>query len=113
MVAILSASTSFSDALGEHGWQAGSEDFFLSLGDVILDATEDDEFVVKIVDGVTGAPISIARLADGADVDEIFRTSLDHYGFCWHFLDAVALDVNTRDVGVAIEADWGELIREI
>ena len=68
---IVSQSAAFHDPLGEHRRQAGGDDFLLSLGDVILDAAEHDEVVIEVEDRITGAPVAVARLADGADVDEI------------------------------------------
>lgn len=69
---------------------------------------------VDVVEDVGGAWVAVAGLADGAGVDEVFGVGLDLVGFAGgDVFDFGGLDVGARDVGVAVEADLGELVGEV
>ncbi len=55
------------EALGE----AGHEDAALRGGHVVGNAVVDDAGGFDVVDGVCGAPVMVAGLADGAGIDEM------------------------------------------
>ena len=59
------------EALGEAFGEAGEEDAALGGLDVVGDAEVGDGAGVRVVDGVGGAPVEVAGLADGAGVDEL------------------------------------------
>ena len=68
--------------------------------------------LIHIIDHVSGLGIVVARLADGADVDEILLARLDlEFGVGAASHDAVA-DEGDRHMGVAEKADRGVLVSE-
>jgi hypothetical protein len=52
--------------------QAGGADFFLRSGNVVIEPAKFNGSGVHVVNNVGGPGVVVARLADGADVDEIF-----------------------------------------
>ena len=58
-------------ARGETRRKVGSEDSVLGGFEVVGCAVEVDDLGIRIEQGKGGAPIAIARLADGAGIDQV------------------------------------------
>ena len=93
--------------------KAGFADLALGARDVVLDAAQFDGVRRHVVDGVGGARVAVARLADGADVDEVFAAGHDLQAVVEAAADDARLLERQRDVGVAEEADGAHLVGEV
>lgn len=93
--------------------KAGVEDLLLRLCKIVGEAPEMDGVLNGVVDAIGGARIAIARLPDGADIDEVFVAedqskingivAIDESGV--HF-------ENCGNVGMTVEAELGMLVGE-
>src|SRR5215204_2540614 len=104
------ASAAKSQPFGQSRGEAGIEDFFLGLGDVIIEPAQFDRGLVHVVNDVSGFGIIIAGLTDGADVDEIFFTGLNLELGVGATADHAVADEGDRDMGMAEEADGSVLV---
>ncbi len=100
------------EALGEHGWEAGLIDLVLGGAEIVGDAPDGDGLGVVVVDAVGGAPVAVAWLAYAAYVDEVFFAGLDAGGESVFGVYPAVFDVDSWGVGVAEEAEGGELVGE-
>ena len=82
---------------GEGKRQAGGADFRLGCSDVVVETVEFDKIFVEVESDVGSLRLSVAWLADGADVDAIFAGDFD-------FDARVQTGLNAG--GAAHEADW-------
>src|SRR2546421_5986280 len=97
-------------AFREPGWQTGRHDFGLRRRDIVVQTPQFDRTFVHVVDHVRRPWIAVARLANAADVDEIFPTRLDlEFGVSAAAHDTVA-DEGHRHMRVAKKTDRGVLI---
>src|SRR5262245_60583958 len=62
--------------VGEALRQSGGDDFILRGPDVVLDAAELHELLVRRKEHIRRVPVAVARLADAAAVDEVFLPRL-------------------------------------
>ena len=80
-------------AIGERLRQACLDNFLLRRGQVVFYPPLFDDVFLDVIDAISGTPISIARLADAADVNEI----------SFRFLDGELIDLDLRHMVVADE----------
>src|SRR5581483_46677 len=88
----LSILSSERETFREKRRQSGVNNFLLRNLQVVFHPALFDVLVVEIVNAIRRAPVAVARLADAADVDEIF--------FCE--LDAQLIDTNAAHAGVVL-----------
>src|SRR5713101_6366413 len=100
------------EPFGEHVRQAGLDDFLLRGRDVVFYTPLLDAVVLDVINAIGRAPISVARLADAADVNEIFFARLDAQLFDSHPMDAVIANESHGHMGVTEKANGGVLISE-
>ena len=60
------------EAIGQQTGQTGLNDLLLRGREVVFYAPLFDHMVFDVINAIGGAPIAVARLADAADVNEIF-----------------------------------------
>src|SRR5438270_4616080 len=70
-------SLSESQPLGQPRRQASIQNFFLRGGNVVIKSAQFDGAFINVINDVCGFRIVVARLADGADIYEIFFPLLD------------------------------------
>jgi hypothetical protein len=99
-------------AVGEQVRQPCLDDLFLRRGEIVFYAALFDHVFFDVVNAVGGAPITIARLADAANVNEVFFRFLDGEPVHLHFLYAVIPHECSGHVRVPEEADRRLLVRE-
>src|SRR5207249_4893948 len=92
--------------------QAGFENFLLRFRDVVIKPAQFDRAFVQVVNNVSSLRIAVARLADAADVDEIFAAGFNLEFRVGSAPDDAVPDKSDRHVSVAEEADAGVLVSE-
>ena len=100
------------EALGEPGREAGIENFLLCGGDIVFQAAKLNSRFIDVVDDISGFGIIVARLADSADVDEIFLTGLDFEFRIRSAANHAVADESDGDVRVAEETNASVLVGE-
>src|ERR1039458_10898123 len=95
---------------GEAFRQAGGADFFLGGGDVVIEPAKFNGSGVHVVNDIGGLGVVVARLADGADVDEILFGRINFKFGIGAAADGGVAHEGDGHVGVAEEADLGVLL---
>src|SRR5436189_1227809 len=98
--------------LGKEPWQTGFTDFLLRGGEIVLCSQQFDEIVLDVVNTISSAPVSVARLANTARVDEIFLARLNTNVLGVVAPDAVIAHKYHRHMRVAEKTDGRPLIRK-
>jgi hypothetical protein len=80
--------------------------------EVVLYTPLFDYIFLDVINAISGAPIAITRLADAANVNEVFFRFLDCKLIDLHFLYAVIARECSRYVRMSKEANRGVLISE-
>src|SRR6185369_9826045 len=96
-------------AVGEVAFEFGAQDFVGGGLDVVLDAFELEALLVGVVQRVAGAVVVVARLADGADADDVFAIGLQFEVDRRQLLDrGLGEREHLAQVGVADQRDVAE-----
>src|SRR5215471_7907762 len=99
-----------SKPFGQPWRQSRIEDFLLSRGDIVLETTQFNRALVDVINDVGGFGVVIARLSDGADINEVFFARLDfEFGVSATANHAIANEGN-GDVGVPEETNRRVLV---
>lgn len=80
--------------------------------DIVFHTPLFDDILLGMINAVGGTPVSIARLANAADVDEIFFPVLDRDLIHFHTINTIRSNEGDRDVRVSEKAKRGMLISE-
>src|SRR5207244_6262269 len=92
--------------------QPSGDNFFAGLFDRIANATLLDQIFIGMVNAIGGAPITIARLADTAGVNEIFFAKFNVNLFLLGAAGALVPNKSALNVGMSKKTNSGVLTNE-
>ena len=101
------------ETVSERSRQTGGADFLLGGGDVVFEPVQLDDILAEVERDIGGGDLPVARLADGADIQEIFTPNFELDAGLRAGLDAAgSADESDRNMGVPVKTDLRVLVVE-